>query len=87
MKLNESIIKRLNETERWKNTEEDAYIELNSDGVVGKGTGKEVFDYGTFRGFDKKGDTIYLVMEYEDALYLYSIDAGFPFTFTKDYED
>ena len=84
MKLNESIFQKLNETERWKNTEEDVYIELDSNGVVGQKTGKEILDYGTFRGFDKRGETIYLVMEYNNVLYVYSIDAGFPFTFTRE---
>lgn len=84
-KVNESAT--LVETEKWKNTEEDTYIELNSDGVVGSGTGKDVLDYGTFRGFDKRGKTIYIVMEYEGTLYVYSIDDGFPFTFKKESED
>lgn len=86
--LNESIMKNLlTETERWKNTEEDAYIELNADGVVEEATGNKVFDYGTFRGFDKRGETIYIVMEYQNTLYVYSIATGFPFTFKKESED
>jgi len=86
MKINESICimkNLLNETEKWKNTEEDAYIELDTNGVVGQKTDNEVFDYGTFRGFDKRGDTIYLVMEYDGTVYVYSIDSGFPFIFNK----
>lgn len=86
MRLNESIIKNLKESTVYRNTEDNRdFLEVEGDRLVNTSVGNIITDdFGEFVGITQVEQTKYIVMRKNNALYIYSFDAGFPYVFKEE---
>lgn len=78
--------KSLKESTVYRNTEDNRdFLEVEGDRLVNTSVGNIITDdFGEFVGITQVEQTKYIVMRKNNALYIYSFDAGFPYVFKEE---